>query len=70
MDAWPGFIDLEVWRDERDETRFTMVSWWRTREDYVSYMRSAEHQRSHDRIPTDPAEPHALTVRQFRVVAR
>lgn len=70
VDGWSGFIDLEVWRDERDEGRFVMVSWWRSRDDYVSYMRSDVHRRSHDRIPTDPAAPRAVGVGQYRVVAR
>lgn len=69
VDGWPGFLDLQVWRDRRDPARFVMVSWWKTREAYVDYMRSDAHRRSHDRIPADPARPFAVGVGQFDVVA-
>jgi heme-degrading monooxygenase HmoA len=70
VDAWPGFLELQVWRDERDAERFVMVSWWRSRDDYVAYMRSAAHRRSHERIPVEPAAPRATGIGTFRVVAR
>lgn len=70
VDAWPGFLELQVWRDERDAERFVMVSWWSSREDYVAYMRSAEHRRSHARIPVEPSAPRAVGIGTFRVVAR
>ncbi|MBW3619827.1 MAG: antibiotic biosynthesis monooxygenase [Actinobacteria bacterium] len=70
VDGWPGFLDLEVWRDERDPERFVMVSWWSTEEAYVAYMKSDAHHRSHARIPTDPAAPRATGIGRFRVVAR
>jgi heme oxygenase (mycobilin-producing) len=70
VDAWPGFLELQVWRDDRDAERFVMVSWWRSRHDYAAYMRSDEHRRSHERIPKDPAAPRATGVGTFRVVAR
>lgn len=70
VDDWPGFLDLEVWRDERDPERFVMVSWWATKDDYAAYMRSDDHRRSHDRVPTEPAAPRATGIGRFRVVAR
>lgn len=70
VDAWPGFLDLEVWRDERDPERFVMVSWWTSKDAYAAYMRSDDHRRSHHRIPTDPAAPRATGIGRFRVVAR
>jgi heme oxygenase (mycobilin-producing) len=70
VDAWPGFLELQVWRDERETERFVMVSWWRSRDDYVAYMRSAAHRRSHERIPVEPAAPRATGIGTFRVVAR
>lgn len=70
VDAWPGFLDLEVWRDERDPERFVMVSWWTSKDAYAAYMRSDDHQRSHARIPTDPAAPRATGIGRFRVIAR
>jgi heme-degrading monooxygenase HmoA len=70
VDDWPGFRELQVWRDERDAERFVMVSWWRCRSDYVAYMRSSAHHRSHARIPVEPAAPRAVGVGTFRLVAR
>ncbi|MDX1620393.1 MAG: antibiotic biosynthesis monooxygenase family protein [Nitriliruptorales bacterium] len=70
VDSFEGFLGLEVWRDRRDPARFVMVGWWRRREDYVAYMRSAAHQRSHERIPTEPDKPYPVGVGQFDVVAR
>lgn len=70
VDGWPGFLELQVWRDTRDPSRFVMVSWWESRDDYVAYMRSDAHRRSHARIPDDPAAPFAVGVGQFELVSR
>lgn len=69
VDGFAGFLRLEVWRDRRDPARFVMVSWWRTRDEYVAYMRSPAHRRSHDRIPTEPSAPYPVGVGQFDLVA-
>ncbi len=65
-----GFDHLEVWQNERDETRFVMVSWWATEADFRSYMQSNSHRRSHDRIVDGPDRPRAARFTRFRVVAR
>ena len=70
VDAHPGFIDLQVWRDTRAAGRFVMVSWWQSRADYLAYMRSADHRRSHDRIPTGALAPRAVAVRKYELIAR
>ncbi len=70
VEAWPGFEHLEVWQDERDATRFVMVSWWASNESFSAYMRSSAHRRSHDRIPAGPDRPRAVSFGRFRVVAR
>jgi heme-degrading monooxygenase HmoA len=49
-DAHEGFIDLEVWRSDRDSTEVLMISRWRDRTCFKNYMMSADHQRSHERI--------------------
>lgn len=51
VDAFPGFLDLEVWRSEREPGEILMVSHWARRADFTAYMKSAEHRVSHDRIP-------------------
>ena len=53
VDSFDGFLGLEVWRSVRDEAELIMVSRWTDRACFTSYMRSAEHRISHDRI--DPA---------------
>lgn len=70
VDAWPGFVDLEIWQDVRDVERFVMVSWWSDAESFSDYMRSQDHRRSHDRIPKGPAAPRPAGFSRFRVVAR
>lgn len=50
VDGAVGFIDLQVWRSDRDPEEVLMVSRWRDREAFTAYMRSAEHRTSHDRI--------------------
>ncbi len=49
----PGFIDVEVWQSDRDETELIMVSRWRDRASFRAYMRSDAHTTSHARIPAD-----------------
>jgi heme-degrading monooxygenase HmoA len=53
VDGFDGFAGLEVWRSDRDPDELIMVSRWRDRACFTAYMRSEEHRRSHDRIPTD-----------------
>ena len=53
VDAHDGFVDLQVWQSDRDEGELIMVSRWRDREAFKTYMRSAEHRVSHDRIDPD-----------------
>ncbi len=53
VDDADGFVDLQVWRSDRDPEDVWMVSRWRERSCFTAYMRSEEHARSHDRIPED-----------------
>lgn len=53
VDAFPGFLRLEVWRSERTPEEILMVSHWRSRAEFTAYMKSPAHQVSHDRIPPD-----------------
>jgi heme oxygenase (mycobilin-producing) len=48
-----GFIDLQVWRSDRDAGELVMVSRWRDRASFREYMRSEAHAVSHGRIPVD-----------------
>jgi heme-degrading monooxygenase HmoA len=50
VDGAPGFVDLQVWRSDRDAGEILMVSRWQDREAFKAYMRSPEHRLSHERI--------------------
>jgi heme-degrading monooxygenase HmoA len=74
VDAFDGFLGLEVWRSDRDAGEVLMVSRWRDRECFKQYMRSAAHRASHERI--DPALEAAIGLERlehlhtYDVVAR
>ncbi len=53
VEAFDGFVDLQVWQNDRDPGELTMVSRWRDRDCFKTYMKSREHQVSHDRIDPD-----------------
>jgi heme-degrading monooxygenase HmoA len=53
VDDADGFVDLEVWRSDRDPGEVIMVSRWRDRDCFRRYMRSTEHAISHRRIRPD-----------------
>jgi len=53
VDAFDGFVDLEVWHSDRDPSELLMVSRWRDREAFKRYMASREHRISHERIDED-----------------
>lgn len=55
VDGHDGFVDLQVWRSDREPEEVLMVSRWRDRAAFRDYMRSADHRVSHDRIPADLA---------------
>lgn len=50
VDSFDGFVDLEVWQSDADQSELMMVSRWRDRSAFKAYMRSREHGLSHDRI--------------------
>ena len=78
VDDADGFMDLEVWRSDRDSdeqaAELIMVSRWRDRECFKAYMQSAEHRESHERI--DPGLDGAIKLERlehlstYEVVAR
>ena len=53
VDEHDGFIDLQVWRSDRDRDELCMVSRWRDRDCFTRYMRSDDHRASHGRIDPD-----------------
>ena len=63
VESHSGFIDLQVWRSDRDPAEVLMVSRWEDRDAFKAYMRSADHQVSHDRIP--PELKQAITLERL-----
>jgi heme oxygenase (mycobilin-producing) len=74
VDAFDGFVDLEVWQSDLDAGEVVMVSRWRNRDAFRAYMRSDAHRISHDRIPPELDRAIRLErlehLRTFDVVAR
>lgn len=69
VDAWEGFLGLELLADRRTPGRYLMLSRWRSKEVFVEYMRSEDHRLSHARIPDGPHAPRAAGFDEFDVVA-
>ena len=53
VDGFDGFVDLQVWQSDRDPGELVMVSRWTDRDCFKHYMKSREHQVSHNRIDPD-----------------
>lgn len=58
-----GFVDLQVWQNDRDAGELVMVSRWRDRDCFKEYMRSEDHRRSHERI--DPSLDAAISLERL-----
>ena len=63
VDAFDGFVDLQVWQSDRDPGELVMVSRWRDRAAFTAYMRSDAHRASHDRI--DPELDAAIALERL-----
>ena len=50
VDSHPGFIDLQVWKSDRDPDEILMITRWQDKDAFRDYMRSADHRISHDRM--------------------
>lgn len=70
VDGWPGFLGLEVLRHRRRAGSYLMISRWESKEAFTTYMRSADHRESHDRIPGGPTGPHPAGFDDYDLVAR
>ena len=60
VDDADGFVDLQVWRSDRDPAEVLMVSRWRDRDAFKAYMKSTDHRESHGRIDPDLKDAIAL----------
>jgi heme-degrading monooxygenase HmoA len=69
VEAWPGFLGLEVLRHRRKPGTYLMISRWTSKETFQAYMRSEAHDRSHARIPGGPHAPRSAGFGDYEVVA-
>jgi heme-degrading monooxygenase HmoA len=58
-----GFIDLQVWRSDRDPAEVLMVSRWRDRDCFTAYLKSEDHRVSHERM--DPGLKKAIKLERL-----
>lgn len=70
VDGWPGFRGLELLRDRKAAGRYLMICRWDTREQFLAYMRSADHRHSHERIPRGANAPRPAGFAEYERVAR
>ena len=63
VDYHAGFLDLQVWRSDRDPGEVLMVSRWTDRDAFAAYMKSADHRSSHARL--DPALKAAISLERL-----
>lgn len=50
VEQFDGFLNVEVWQNDRDPGELTMVSHWTDRASFTAYMKSDEHKVSHGRV--------------------
>jgi heme oxygenase (mycobilin-producing) len=50
VETHDGFLDLQIWRSDRDSAEVLMVSRWRDRDAFTAYLKSRDHKTSHDRM--------------------
>lgn len=70
VDSWPGFAGLELLQDRKNPGRYLMITRWATRAQFLAYMRSEDHRRSHQRIDRGPAGPRPAGFSEYDQVAR
>jgi heme-degrading monooxygenase HmoA len=63
VDGFDGFVDLQVWRSDRDREEVLMVSRWESRDQFKAYMRSEAHHVSHER--TDAGLKEAIRLERL-----
>lgn len=64
-----GFQRMEVWRDNRRDGGYMMVTWWNDDASFRAYMRSERHKASHARVPVAPAKARGVGLRRYTVIA-
>jgi heme-degrading monooxygenase HmoA len=70
VDGWPGFAGLELLQDRKRPGRYLMITRWATRAQFLAYMRSEDHRRSHRRIDRGPTGPRPAGFSEYDQVAK
>jgi len=63
VESHDGFVDLQVWRSDRDPAEVIMVSRWRDKDAFREYLKSSDHRIPHDRI--DPSLMRAVRLERL-----
>jgi heme-degrading monooxygenase HmoA len=63
VESHDGFVDLQVWRSDRDPAEVLMVSRWRDKNAFREYMKSNDHRLSHGQM--NPLLRHAVKLERL-----
>ena len=63
VESHQGFVDLQVWRSDRDPGDVLMVTRWQDESAFREYMKSSDHRLSHDRV--DPLLRRAVKLERL-----
>jgi heme-degrading monooxygenase HmoA len=53
VDRFPGFQRLEVLLPAKQDGDWVLATWWDSRDDLRRWLRSDEHERTHQRAPAE-----------------
>ncbi|HEX8692749.1 MAG TPA: antibiotic biosynthesis monooxygenase [Longimicrobium sp.] len=68
VDAFPGFLYLQLLRPQAGAATHTFLTAWESRDAFRAYMTSAEHAASHSREPRAIMERTAVRHEAFEVL--
>jgi heme oxygenase (mycobilin-producing) len=68
VDAFPGFLYLQLLRPQGGEATHTFLTAWESREAFRRYMNSAEHAVSHSREPAEIMDRTKVRHEAFEVL--
>ena len=63
VESHEGFVDLQVWRSDRDPAEMLMVTRWGNKDAFRTYMKSPDHRASHKRM--DPSLRRAVKLQRL-----
>ncbi len=70
VDSVPGFIDMEVYSPQDDDSEFWLLTRWNNEESFLQWHNSDAHHASHKGIPKGlKLDPKATFVRHFNKIS-